>query len=379
MPEYSVLPIRQIIVEVTQACNHACVHCYNYWAGERAPVHALGALSRFDILRLVRSVQQTAAIEEVAFSGGEPLLRRDMAGMADDMVSNGLRPTVITNGRLLTDRLAQDFPPETLFELTLFSADAAVHDRIAGRSGAFSKVIEAAIAVHKRKCGLAISCVLNRMGLEGFERTLKLAIALGADGIAINRVNLTEHTRSMADRLVPSVQELSQVLMIADRMARRARTHFAVSVPIPPCIVDPAPYRHLHFGWCPRGGPGAYYTIGYTGLVRPCNHSSAVLGDLKKQSFEAIVRSRRTSAFWAPVPPECRTCQHPLRDQCRGGCLAASRECYGSGARIDPFVGVCRRQSDAATHGVRSSVQRVDKHRRRSTKTVDSKRKAPDR
>jgi radical SAM protein with 4Fe4S-binding SPASM domain len=137
---------------------------------------------------------------------------------------------------------------------------------------------------------------------------------------------------------VPSRGQLVEALEAADEAARRYGISVSVSVPIPPCVVDISRYQNLNFGWCPRGEKGAYYTVSYNGLVRPCNHSSMILGDLRTESFAEIVSRERTRSYWQPVPSECADCRHPQRDVCRGGCLAASYECYGTGNQIDPFV-----------------------------------------
>ena len=112
----------------------------------------------------------------------------------------------------------------------------------------------------------------------------------------------------------------------------------SVSVPVPACVVDPEAYPHLHFGWCPRGGADAYYTIGHDGLLRPCNHSSVVLGDLRTHTFTELTQQAAAHSFSAPVPSACRSCDHPLRDLCRGGCPAASDECYGTREHWDPII-----------------------------------------
>jgi radical SAM protein with 4Fe4S-binding SPASM domain len=332
------LALEDIIVEVTQACNHACVHCYNYWSRERAPANAAEALSRTEILDHVRAIRRVSRLKRVSISGGEPLLRCDAGKIAGDLVSEGLEVTVITNGTLLSPPRLRSFPREILFEITLFSSEAEVHDRIAGHSGAFRKIIENAVAVRRRQSGLAVACVLCRDTLAGLADTIELAVALGADGIALNRVNLTANTMAAAGQLVPSAQELRSALDTAESVAQRFDMMFALSVPVPPCVVDPSPYEHLHFGWCPRGGSGAYYTISYNGLVRPCNHSSVILGDIRRQSLAEIVESSKNREFWAPVPPVCQSCTHKLRDSCRGGCPAASHECYGVRNRVDPVV-----------------------------------------
>ena len=335
------LAFKNVVVEVTQACHHRCLHCYNFWREERAPIKDPQTLTRAEILTIVRKIQRDTPLEQVALSGGEPLLRSDLPEIASDLAAAGLNVVVITSGTLLTDARLKRFPPQTIFEFTLFSTDAKLHDQIAGRPGAFAKVIRGVQCAGRHKFQVALTCVINRLNANDVLQTIELGIALKAQAVLFNRINLSRSTLPLASQLVPSATQLTEALDAAEEAARRYGIAVAVSVPIPPCIVDISRYRHLHFGWCPRGGDEAYYTISYDGTVRPCNHSSVVLGDLRRESFAEIVTREATRKFWQPVPVECQNCEHPLRDVCRGGCLAAGHECYGSGDRMDPFVAQC--------------------------------------
>ena len=339
-------PHEYVVVEVTEACPHACVHCYNYWREDRAPVLSPETLTRKEILTLVRKIRKDAPLRVVALSGGEPLLRPDIAGICTDLVNEGLRVAVITSGVLLTPARAARFPVGTNFEITLFGADAALHDRIAGRAGAFGRVLEGAAAALEHGCKIVASVVLTRLNADHARDAFELGIALGADAFLLNRMNFSRLTLPHAGELGPTVEQLKGALDAAEAVAVEYDAAISVSVPIPPCVIDPAPYSHLHFGWCPRGGPQAYYTVGHNGMLRPCNHSSAVLGDLREKSFEELVNCRRARAFWAPIPSECGACEHPLREVCRGGCPAASDECYGTREQVDPFVQLARQNAD---------------------------------
>jgi radical SAM protein with 4Fe4S-binding SPASM domain len=337
-------PHEYLVVEVTEACPHACVHCYNYWREDRAPVLSPETLRRKDILKLVRKIRRDAPIRVVALSGGEPLLRPDIAGICTDLANDGLSVAVITSGVLLTPARAARFPTGTTFEITLFGADAALHDRIVGRAGAFERVLQGAASAMERGHNVVASVVLNRLNAGHTRDALELGIALGAEAFLLNRMNFSRLTLPQADELGPTVEQLRGALDAAEAVAVEYGAAISVSVPIPPCVIDPAPYSHLHFGWCPRGGAQAYYTVSHNGQLRPCNHSSVVLGDLRERPFEELVNSRRAAAFWAPVPSECEACAHPLRDVCRGGCPAASDECYGTRERVDPLVQLTRRE-----------------------------------
>ncbi len=340
-------PHEYLVVEVTEACPHACVHCYNYWREDRAPVLSPETLRRKDILKIVRKIRRDAPIRVVALSGGEPLLRPDIAGICTDLVNDGLDVAVITSGALLTPARAARFPVGTTFEITLFGADAELHDRIVGRTGAFGRVLNGAVSARERGCSVVASVVLNRLNAGHTRDALELGIALGADAFLLNRMNFSRLTLPQASQLGPTVEQLRAALCAAEAVAVEYQASISVSVPIPACVIDPAPYSHLHFGWCPRGGAQAYYTVSHDGLLRPCNHSSVVLGDLRETPFEELVNGRKAVEFWAPVPSECRSCSHPLRDACQGGCPAASDECYGTREQLDPFVQLTRQDAAA--------------------------------
>jgi radical SAM protein with 4Fe4S-binding SPASM domain len=252
---------------------------------------------------------------------------------------------VISNTALLTDELAARLPQPTQVETTLFSADKQLHDRIAGPPGAFDRTINGIVAARVRGCSVAVSVVVLALNAHDVYRTIELALGLGAEAILLNRVNLTPRTLKDSPHVVPTLKQLQQALSAAEQVAAKYEIMVAVSVPIPPCLVEPADYPHLHFSFCPRGDDNAYYTISHNGLLRPCNHSSVILGDLRHERFADLICAARTREFWTPEPAECQRCTHPLAGACRGGCPAASDECYGSRTQIDPLVQHLRAQT----------------------------------
>jgi len=334
--------LQNLVLEVTPRCNNACLHCYNYWSHDRDVQGRVNPLSRGEIFSLFSDPCVQGHGAQVALSGGEPLLRRDLTEITCDLFGLGLRPVVITNASLLNARILRALPRGTIFEVTLFSADRDLHDRIAGRR-CFDRVVGNLLLVERFRHRFVLACVLTRLNAPDIKRTIKLGLALGAEAVLLNRVNLTRRTLPLADTLVPPAPVLRDSLAEVNDLAAALDISIAVSVPVPPCVADAREYGQLHFGWCPRGGQGAYYTIGWDGRVRPCNHSSIVLGDIRRTPLLDAVDEAKARPLWARMPKECEACSHPLRDLCRGGCPAAAYECYGTSARIDPFVDLANR------------------------------------
>ena len=334
-----------ICLELTPDCNNSCRHCYNFWRKPGTGGQDLKekSLPRDEIKRLIKKVKADIPLKYVALSGGEPLLRTDLPQIIADIIDDGLQPVVITNGVLLNDSLLRKLPGGVNFEITLLGHTAELHDRLAGNK-AFDQVIHHAARLNKYNSVFIAVFVATRMNLLDVQRTAELAIALGARAIMYNRFNLSASAKPYLEQLLPTADLLQESLGLLHEVVKKYGVQAVCSVPIPPCVVDIAQYPLINFGWCPRGGSNAYYTIGHTGFLRPCNHSSLVLGDLRSEGFAEIISRPKSKSFWEITPTECNECSHPLKDKCRGGCTASAAEFYGSQNRRDPICEINTKQ-----------------------------------
>jgi len=331
------LKFNKIVFEVTNNCNHHCNHCYNYWRNNGGTPVFKNELSKDQILYLISKVQKDTELNTVAFSGGEPFLRNDVAELIRDSSSMGLNVVLITNGSLINQNNINNIPKTTFFEITLFSFNEKIHNQLAG-TNCFQRVINAIYLLSRSKFRIAVAIVITKINFQDIEKTIKLAVAIGADSIMLNRINLGHHSMQFAHQLVPSCKELKFALSSANKCSRDYGIGISVSVPIPPCLINPNDFPNLVFGWCPRGNDESYYTVGNTGFVRPCNHSSQIIGNLFEQSFKEIVTSKLAKEYWKTVPAQCANCNQDLQNKCKGGCIAASFECKGTGKLLDPFI-----------------------------------------
>jgi MoaA/NifB/PqqE/SkfB family radical SAM enzyme len=329
---------RCIVLELTRSCNNACRHCYNFWRdnGHILPRTGSELISRKDILFLINKVKNDTALETVALSGGEPLLREEFPEILGDILDMGLQPVVITNGVLLTDSVLKRLPGGIHFEITLLGHYAALHNMLAGND-VFDVVIQNMARLERYGSYLTLAFVATKFNALDIQPTVELALALGAIAIMYNRVNLSRGMRSYAREYVPPAAMLEESLGLLQDTVKKYELQAACTIPVPPCVVDISRYPDIQFGFCPRGNEDAYYTIGCDGLLRPCNHSSLILGDLRRQGFAEIISGDKCKSFWQRIPTECLSCTNPLKDRCLGGCTAASDEFYGSQYRIDPF------------------------------------------
>jgi GTP 3',8-cyclase len=166
--------IHDLRVSVTDRCNYKCVYCRTGEHGAQYPELEIG-----EYLRLIRLFVDLG-IEKVRLTGGEPLLRRGLIELIQELTKlrtlsgNSLDLALTTNGHLL-DSLAVPLKAAGLDRVTVSmdAVDAPTFESITRVPGSFQRVLSGIRAA--RDAGLTplkINCVLlrgfNDGEVEGF-------------------------------------------------------------------------------------------------------------------------------------------------------------------------------------------------------------------
>jgi len=336
---------KSFVIELTKRCNNHCLYCYMPEGPlpQDSDPHRTFEMSTAEVTGIVAKLCDEAPVESIALSGGEPFLREDLPEILAFIRSKGVSPVVITNGTLLTRERIAATAGDATYEITLLSHRQGVHDRLAARRGAWRAVVEAMANVRQLGGNFVAVFIATKLNYMDASKTAELAIALGANGLMYNRINLGARNIRHADRLLPTPDMIRQNLDTLEELGSKYNLPVAVSVVIEPCVVDVRKYKYLHFGWCPLAGEGSYFTVDPAGNLRTCNHSPRVLGNLKRDRFTDIYYGHPyLRSFRDTWPVECQGCAPELKSICCGGCKAAAEQCYGTFSRVDPFVTISR-------------------------------------
>jgi len=161
--------IHDLRVSITDRCNYKCVYCRTGDSAGGQGGAQYPELAIEDYLRLIR-VFVGQGITKVRLTGGEPLLRRGLVDLIEELARmrtlNGepLELALTTNGHLL-DRLAAPLRAAGLHRVTVSmdAVEAGTFERITRVPGSFSVVLGGIRAA--RDAGLAplkVNCVLLR-------------------------------------------------------------------------------------------------------------------------------------------------------------------------------------------------------------------------
>jgi len=151
-----------VVWNVTRACNLNCVHCY------------ARAVERTHDKELTHD-QGIALIDDLAdfgvpvilFSGGEPLMRRDLVDLASYAVKKGMRAVISTNGTLITPKKAQELKQIGLSYVGVsLDGMAEINDRFRGKKGAFEEALAGIKNCQEVGLKVGLRFTINRMNID---------------------------------------------------------------------------------------------------------------------------------------------------------------------------------------------------------------------
>jgi Predicted Fe-S oxidoreductases len=137
-----------VVWDFTHLCNLRCKHCY-----QDAQAALDDELTTDEARSLIDQLAE-AGVVVIAFSGGEPLMRRDFFEIASYARNKGMYIALASNGTLITPQIAARLKETGVYyvEISIDGKDAFSHDAMRGIHGAFDRSIGALKPVFKRGC-----------------------------------------------------------------------------------------------------------------------------------------------------------------------------------------------------------------------------------
>ncbi len=160
-------PLRDLRISVTDRCNFRCTYCMPADIfGEKYEFLPRKELLSFEEIELLVRVFVSLGVAKLRISGGEPLLRADLAGLIAQLSqTDGLLDTALTTNATLLPRQAEDLRKAGLGRLTvsLDSLDEEVFRQMNGDKLAVHQVLDGIKAAEDAGFRrLKINCVVQK-------------------------------------------------------------------------------------------------------------------------------------------------------------------------------------------------------------------------
>lgn len=315
-----------MLAELTHGCPLRCPYCSN-------PTSLVARDAELSTAEWARVFEEAAALGVVHahLSGGEPLLRRDLAEIVQAASGAGIYTQLVTSGIGLVGRLSGlvDAGLHSV-QLSVQAASQADSDRIAGRRS-FDAKARAAAAVVSAGLPLGLNVVLHRHNLDQISEIIELGIRWGAERIELANTQFYGWGLVNRSALLPTRSQLAEA---AAQVSHYRSIGGVELIWVIPDYFDGIPKPCM-------GGWGAIsLSVAPDGRVLPC--PAAYDLPLEMPNVRAHPLSwiwRDSPAFnayrgtaWMPAP--CATC--PRKELDFGGCRCQAYALTGDAGRTDP-------------------------------------------
>jgi len=318
MPALEKLPI--LILYPHSRCNCRCVMC-DIW--KRTGTGQITAAELERHLEDIVSLQ----VEQVVFSGGEPLMNRGLFELADLLRRRGVRTTLLSSG-LLLERDAARIAARIDEVIVSLDGPPEVHDRIRNVPRAFERLEAGVKALRRAAPGYpaAARTTVQKSNHLLLRRTVETARALALDWISFLAADLTSEAFNRPGGW-PETRQAPVALDPAEAAALAAEVEALIAgygSEIASGFVREGPdklrrlARHFraHLGFeapaAPRcNAPWVSAVMEADGTLRPCFFHEPV-GDVRQSGLRGALNGPRAMRFRENLDvasnPVCRRC-----------------------------------------------------------------------
>ncbi len=335
----------QVVWDITYACNLRCKHCY---ATAGKPLE--DELTTDEALDIVDKLDRLG-VTIIAFSGGEPLVRKDFFEITKYADEKGFYVAVATNGTLINEEMAKKMK-ENGIKYVQISLDGMreTHDGFRGIKGAFDKTVEGIKNCVKEGFFVNVSMTVTKYNYHDVPAVIELCEKLGVNwfmhynfipvgrGREIVEADITPEQREELLRMLYQRNKTSNISLLstAPQFARVALQCDAEMIP--------THFYNVNAGERLRklaefiGGCGAgrfYFAIKANGDIQPCVFFPLKVGNVRYDDLEELWRNNRVFEELRnkDIIEGCGTCKY--RYYC-GGCRARAYNYFGDYLKPDP-------------------------------------------
>ncbi len=323
-----------LVLELTYKCPLKCPWCSN-------PIdfdQYRNELTTQEWRTVLREARKLGSLQ-LGFTGGEPMLRRDVEELVAEAEHLGYYTNLITSGvGLNTDRLrALKKAGLKQVQLSLQACDRELNERLTGID-VYQHKIDIARKIKAEGLPMVLNVPVSRFNIEQTGAFIELAAELGVEYLEL--ANLQYYNWALLNRaeLLPTREQLAK----SEAVVNAARQRFGKSLTIYFVVPD---YYDQRPKACMNGWGSIHLTIAPDGTALPCQEARLIkdirFPNVREHDLAWIWRE--SPAFqkfrgqaWMKEP--CRNC--PEKEKDFGGCRCQAFLLTGDAANADP---VCAR------------------------------------
>lgn len=324
---------REVMIEIEPRCNFNCLFCFNknsFAANGREKVKSFSTAYAKKIIKAIAK----SGVKTVRFTGGEPMLRKDLWELMDYAREKGLKIRLNTNGSLInTPQIVKRLHKYiSSILLPIESYDNKKESVLTGHKDSLKKKIEAIKLLKKYGwTTVRAGTIATKESIRDLEKIFHLVIKdLDLDDWEIYRPIPTPENKFPIDR--------NDFKILVDKLLKFQKQTgriFNIVNAVPFCAYNPKKVNQVSTGALSVDGH-VRYAIDPRGFAKPDYYIDKNIGDpleVKKCWNHPFMKKMRNLGF---APKKCKRCKY--LEKCRGASRFAAKMAYGKFSVKDPLM-----------------------------------------
>ena len=311
-------------IEITNACNEKCVHCYNFDRDEFRPKEVI---SLGDLHTLCEDLVKNK-IMHVIITGGEPTLEMDLlCRLAKTClqydISVSLNSNMVNTYEEKLNRIKDAGVNHIL--TTIHSDDHRVHDGITGIIGSCDKTLDNIQLADRYGIKITAQTVISNHNKNSVYSIGQYVNQFGIKKFLANRV-----IPSCGDSRKTSCVDKQSMLKVFDALLRLKKDYgmeVGTCRTVPQCLFpDLDKYKDFTNRGCSAGKK--HIVIDPLGNARACVSEERNYGNIYEIGIKGVWDNMYEWRSMKYIPVDCQRCH--LFESCDGGCRMVAKCCTDS-------------------------------------------------
>ncbi|MBU9810745.1 pyrroloquinoline quinone biosynthesis protein PqqE [Rahnella sp. SL6] len=329
----AVKPPLWLLAELTYRCPLQCPYCSNPldFAKQEKELTTAQWIKVFEEAREMGAVQ-------IGFSGGEPLVRKDLPELIRAARDLGFYTNLITSGIGLNEKKIDAFADAGLdhIQISFQASDETLNAALAGNAKAFRQKLDMAKAVKAHGYPMVLNFVLHRHNIDQIDKIIDLSIELEADDVELATCQFYGWAQLNREGLLPTRDQIAR----AENVVHQYREKMAGTGNLANLLfVTPDYYEERPKG-CMGGWGAIFLSVTPEGMALPCHSArqlpvefpSVLNNTLQEIWYDSFGFNKYRGFDWMPEP--CRSCSEKEKDF--GGCRCQAFMLTGNADNADP-------------------------------------------
>ncbi len=316
-----------IIWLITGRCNLNCKHCYAY------PYRFENELRTDEVIKVLREAADVG-VEYIQYTGGDPLLRKDIMDILKYTLDLGIETSVFTNATLVNNEVASKL---SRLDVEVFTSidgyDKRTYELIRGL-GTWDKFVEGVKKLVDSGVYVHMNITICELNWRFIDRVILKALELGASSISLipampsgNALRFktyvtSEHFEEAVKKAIDLVEEIGL---------------FSISIWCAPFVGIISGSKYVHYGNCRDWDVMDISPSGRVLLCDVLNKEVCNVMDVGvARAWEILNQNTVIRRIKNPkLRPPCSNCS--FSTYCRGGCFARAYIMFNDYEAPDPL------------------------------------------